>query len=380
MNEKITRFLTDHRPATPCLVIDIDVVEQNYKTLTESLQAAWVYYAVKANPAPEILKRLVALGSCFDTASVPEIEMVLAAGARPNQISYGNTIKKQADIARAYDLGVRLFAFDSDAELDKIAAAAPGSRVFCRLLTSNEGAEWPLSRKFGCDSEMAFSLLRSAPDKGVVPYGLSFHVGSQQRYPNQWDTAIAAAASVFTALQEVGVNLRMINLGGGLPTRYRKDVPPVERYTQAIMASLSRHFGDLLPEILIEPGRALVGSAGVIESEVVLISKKSFHDSKRWVYLDIGKFGGLIETMDEAIHYEFTCDRIVGDQETNCELSIIAGPTCDSTDVLYERTEYKLPIALQIGDHVRIHAAGAYTTTYASIGFNGFAPLTEYYI
>ena len=151
MNEKIARFFAEQQPATPCLVVDLDIVEENFRSLTAALPDAKIYYAVKANPAPEILSLLAAKGSSFDTASVPEIEMALAAGATPDRISFGNTIKKQRDIAKAYELGVRLFAFDSIEELEKIAELAPGSRVFCRILTSGEGAEWPLSRKFGCD-------------------------------------------------------------------------------------------------------------------------------------------------------------------------------------------------------------------------------------
>src|SRR6202007_2919643 len=115
--------------------------------------------AVKANPAPEVLCLLAKLGSCFDTASIPEIEMVLAAGASPDRISYGNTIKKERDVARAFELGVRLFAVDCKAEVEKVARAAPGAKVFCRFLFNCAGAEWPLSRKFGCDTEMAVEVL-----------------------------------------------------------------------------------------------------------------------------------------------------------------------------------------------------------------------------
>src|SRR3954447_26491811 len=126
MTPKLRRFLDETRPATPCLVLDVDVVERNYLALARALPDVAIFYAVKANPAPAILERLVRLGSSFDVASPAEIADVLAAGATPERISYGNTIKKEADIALAHDLGVRLFAFDSEAELGKIARAAPG--------------------------------------------------------------------------------------------------------------------------------------------------------------------------------------------------------------------------------------------------------------
>jgi ornithine decarboxylase len=375
MNEKIARFLTERRPATPCLVLDLDVVEENYTALSSALPDARIYYAVKANPAPEILDLLVRLGSSFDTASIPEIEMCLGAGATADRISYGNTIKKEGDVARAYELGVRLFAFDSVAELEKIARVAPGSRVFCRILTSGEGAEWPLSRKFGCDPEMARQLLLQAARLGVEPYGVSFHVGSQQKDVTQWDAALAQTAQLFKELEALGVSLKMVNLGGGFPTRYRSDVPDSEAYGVAIGEALRRHFGNRIPETIIEPGRGMVGNAGVIQSEVVLISRKSANDNRRWVYLDIGKFGGLAETMDEAIQYPITVERAGA-----AEPVILAGPTCDSADVLYEKADYRMPVDLTIGDRVTIHAAGAYTTTYSAVAFNGFEPLRQYCI
>jgi ornithine decarboxylase len=377
MTDKIARFLEERRPQTPCLVLDLDVVERNYHDLSSALPDARIFYAVKANPAPEILALLTRLGSAFDTASVPEIQMVLAAGCTPDRISYGNTIKKEADIRRAYELGVRLFAFDSEAELEKIARAAPGSRVFCRILTSGEGAEWPLSRKFGCDLKMARELLLKARDMDVEPWGVSFHVGSQQKDLMQWDLAIHEVAMLFRELEVLGVDLGMINLGGGFPTRYRSDVPETAAYGQAIFDSLRRHFGNHLPEAIVEPGRGMVGNAGIIESEVVLVSRKSAADAKRWVYLDIGKFGGLAETMDEAIQYPI---EVLGERTDDAEAVVLAGPTCDSADVLYERAEYKLPLDLKPGDRVRIHATGAYTTTYAAVAFNGFAPLEQYCI
>jgi ornithine decarboxylase len=335
-----------------------------------------VFYAVKANPAPELLSLLVALGSCFDTASVAEIEMVLAAGATADRISFGNTIKKERDIARAYELGVRLFAVDCNAEVDKIARVAPAARVFCRFLFDCAGAEWPLSRKFGCDPQMAIDVLEHAQRCGLEPFGVSFHVGSQQRRPQAWDEALKSAAAIFRACAERGINLSMVNLGGGFPARYLKEVPAVESYGRSIFRALRKHFGNRIPETIIEPGRGLVGNAGVIEAEVVLISKKSERDDVRWVYLDIGKFGGLAETMDESIRYPIRTPRD-GDPVAPC---VLAGPTCDSADVLYEKKPYELPVSLEIGDKVLIDGAGAYTASYASVAFNGFAPLRTYHI
>jgi ornithine decarboxylase len=377
MNRKISRFLAEQRPATPCLVFDLDVVEQKYREMEKAMPEARIYYAVKANPAPEILKLLVGLGSSFDVASLAEIDQCLAAGAKAQDLSYGNTIKKEADIAQAHAKGVRLFAFDSLEELEKIARAAPGARVFCRLLAGSEGAEWPLSNKFGCDYAMARELMLRARTLGLVPFGLSFHVGSQQRDPTRWDQAVAETAGLFRELESHGVELKMVNLGGGFPARYRKRVPSIAKYVEQIRAALRRHFGNRVPDTLImEPGRGLVGEAGVIHSEVVLISRKSAGDDKRWVYLDIGKFGGLAETMDEMIQYQL----VTPHEGQPTGPVVLAGPTCDSVDVMYEKADYKLPLDLKIGDRITFLSTGAYTTTYASIGFNGFAPLREHYI
>ena len=243
------------------------------------------------------------LGSSFDVASRGEVELCFAQGITADRLSFGNTIKKERDIAFAYERGVRLFAFDSESELEKLGRAAPGARVFCRILVECDGAEWPLSRKFGCSPEMAVDLLRKARLYGLDPYGVSFHVGSQQTDLGQWDTAIGRAARMFSLLAQADINLRMVNIGGGFPARYRSGVPGIEAYAAAVNAAVTRHFGNDLPEIIVEPGRSIVGDAGVIQSEVVLISKKSYDEEKRWVFLDIGKFHGLAETMDESIKY-----------------------------------------------------------------------------
>jgi ornithine decarboxylase len=373
---RILEFLRDRRPEGPCLVVDLDVIRDNYMKFSRAMPATRIFYAVKANPAPEILRLLASLGSCFDTASVPEIEMALAAGATPDRISFGNTIKKERDIARAHQLGVGLFAVDCIEEVEKIARAAPGARVFCRILTDGAGAEWPLSRKFGCDPAMAIEVLERAHMLGLDAYGISFHVGSQQTRLEAWDGALAQSAAIFRELATRGITLQMVNLGGGFPARYLKSVPATGAYANAIHGALARHFGNAIPETIIEPGRGMVGDAGVIKSEVVLVSRKHADDELRWVYLDIGKFGGLAETMEEAIRYPLMTKH-QGEATGPC---VVAGPTCDSADVLYEKTPYDLPLSLTVGDEVLIDSAGAYTTTYSSVAFNGFEPLRAYII
>ncbi len=376
MTARIREFLKRRTDEGPCLVLDNEVVRENYLAFAKALPDTRVFYAVKANPAPEVLKLLTELGSCFDVASVTETEMVLAAGCTPDRISYGNTIKKESEIATAHKLGVTLFAIDCEAETEKVARAAPGARVICRIHCDGSGSEWPLSRKFGCEPDYAVDILELAHRRGLVPHGISFHVGSQQHNIEAWDRALASTASIFRGCAERGITLSMVNLGGGFPAKYLRKTPKLESYGKAIFRALRRHFGNAIPETIIEPGRGLVGNAGVIEAEVVLIAKRSAEDEVRWVYLDIGKFHGLAETIDELIRYPIRTPRD-RDEMAPC---IIAGPTCDSVDVLYEKNPYPLPISLAIGDKVLIEATGAYTTTYSSVGFNGYPPLRQYVI
>jgi ornithine decarboxylase len=376
MTPKIARFLVEQQPATPCLVLDVDRVEDNFRALRRTLPLARIYYAVKANPAPQILRRLVDLASFFDAASYEEVAACLDAGARPEAISFGNTIKKASAISRAHERGVTLFAFDSVEELEKLARHAPGARVYCRVLVENKGADWPLSRKFGTTVENARRLMLRADEMGLDPYGLSFHVGSQQTTTRAYQVAISKVAMLFTDLTEAGVNLRMMNLGGGFPVRYKDDVPEIDQFGEAIMTAMTEHFGNNLPEMFIEPGRFVVGDAGLISAEVVLVCRREPGDLVRWVYLDIGRFGGLAETEGEAIKYRITTPHDGGKTGPVA----IAGPTCDGADILYEKSNYRLPMALTSGDRVELLSAGAYVATYASQCFNGFAPLREYYL
>src|SRR5947208_10576775 len=197
MTARIREFLKHRKVEGPCLVVDLDVVRDNFLAFAKVLPDTKVYYAVKANPAPEVLKLLVALGSSFDVASMAEVESVLATGCTPDRISYGNTIKKEGDIAAAHRLGVTMFAVDCEAEVEKVARAAPGARVICRIHCDGSGSEWPLSRKFGCEPAYAADILELAHRRGLVPHGISFHVGSQQHNIQAWDRALASTAGIF---------------------------------------------------------------------------------------------------------------------------------------------------------------------------------------
>ncbi|MFA5677247.1 MAG: type III PLP-dependent enzyme [Pseudomonas sp.] len=362
---------------TPFLVVDLKTIDRAYDDLTAGFPYAKVYYAVKANPANEVLGLLQDKGSNFDIASIYELEKVLALGVKPEQISYGNTIKKSRDIRAFYEKGVRMYATDSEADLRNIAKAAPGSKIYVRILTEGSTtADWPLSRKFGCQSDMAMDLLVLARELGLEPYGVSFHVGSQQRDIGAWDGAIAKVKVIFERLKEEdGIILKMINMGGGFPANYLTKTNTLQTYAEEITRFLHEDFGDDLPEIILEPGRSLIANAGVLVSEVVLVSRKSHTALERWVFTDVGKFSGLVETMDEAIKFPIWVDK-----RGELEEAVIAGPTCDSADIMYENYKYGLPLNLAIGDRMYWLSTGAYTTSYSSIEFNGFPPLEAFYI
>jgi len=279
---------------TPFVVLDLATIDRAYSALEDNFPYASIYYAVKANPAPAILQMLVDRGASFDIASIYELDKVLGFDVSPDRISYGNTIKKSRDIRYFYEKGVRMFATDSEADLRNIARAAPGSKVYVRILTEGtQTADWPLSRKFGCQTDMAMDLLILARDLGLVPYGVSFHVGSQQREISSWDAALGKVKVIFERLRdEDGIELKMINMGGGFPANYLNRTNDLETYASEIKRFIQEDFGADFPEIIIEPGRSLIANAGVLVSEVVLISRKSRTALHRWVFVDVGKFSG----------------------------------------------------------------------------------------
>lgn len=355
----------------PTLVLDISKLDQNYYDFIEGMPTAHIHYAVKANPEPAILERLNMLGSKFDAASLGEINLCIAAGADPSHISFGNTVKYTSHIAAAYSLGVTLYAADAEEELMKIATYAPNSRVYIRVLVENSQAEWPLSRKFGCSTQMALSLLHKAKSLGLIPYGLSFHVGSQTRHPEMWFDCLEMISRIWHVAIHQGINLSLLNIGGGFPSYYGVPITNAKEYGITLSKKIYQLFPNL-EYLMVEPGRSMVANLGMIAATVLLVSKKNINDTHRWVYLNVGRFNGLAETECEAIKYQFVVPSKLNSELSKC---VIAGPTCDSADVMYEKYKVDLPVDLCNNDRIIIKNTGAYTTTYSTISFNGFEPL-----
>ncbi|WP_316528893.1 type III PLP-dependent enzyme [Kitasatospora brasiliensis] len=363
------------------IIYDLDGIGRQYNALCVELPGVAVRFAMKACPVGEVLDHLAALGSGFDAASPQEIAQALRTGVAPELIHYGNTVKSDRNIAEAYRLGVRDFATDCVEDVAAIARHAPGARVFCRIATSGEGALWGLSHKFGCSPEDVPRVLGEARTAGLVPSGLSVHVGSQQMTAEAWTAAIDSLADVLEALNWRGITPNRINLGGGLPAlgvldRYGRPLdPPLDKMFAVIREGMERlravNAGPL--EFLLEPGRHLVADHGAIRAHVARLTSRRRLDGSRedWLYLSCGKFNGLYE-MDQ-LQYRLEFPTQPGGQFVN---AVVAGPTCDSDDA-YSRENglVRVPRAIASGDPVWVHSCGAYATAYATQGFNGFVPL-----
>jgi len=343
---------------TPALIIDKRAIKEKYQEFCHQFAGAKIYYALKANPHPGIVELLHELGCGFEISSQGELELLLRLGISPQKIISSNPVKDQVFINSAYSKGINLFAFDSESEIEKLSRFAPGSKVYVRLSVSNEGSEWPLSKKFGVETEEAAELLVQAKEKGLQPYGIAFHVGSQCAKATTWAKAIEKSRVVWELARSKGIELHLLNIGGGFPIKYIKSVPSIAEIAQVIRDSLAENFPKDI-ELVVAPGRALVGEAGTLVATVIA---KAARNEEKWLYLDVGVFNGLMETVG-GIKYP-----MVTKKGSKTSKWVLAGPSCDSFDII--STEAELP-ELEVGDKVYIKSAGAYTTAYAS-QFDGF--------
>ena len=376
MTKKCINWLNENNGSSPKLVYDLEEIKENFLIFTKLFRKIKPYYAVKANPNEKILEVLRELDSNFDCASLSEVKKCINLNISPKKISFGNTVKKSNEIKKAFKLGVNLFAFDCEEELLKIAAYAPNSDVYCRLQVSNGGAEWPLSKKFGCTSRELERLLIQAKELLLNPIGLSFHVGSQQLSINTWAKAINVSSKIYKKFNEKYFKLNFLNIGGGMPVDYSNNKINIKDYSKSIVNEIKKKYGTVIPKnIIAEPGRFLVASAGILECKVVLIKSRAKSDIK-WLYLDVGRYSGLAETEGEAIKYRIELSKEKKEKKIKY---IIAGPSCDSHDILYQKKLYSLSKNLRIGDKLRIYMAGSYIISYQS-NFNGIKKIKEYFL
>jgi ornithine decarboxylase len=356
---KVLNYIASGDEAPPYLLIDKEVVREKVSIIGKNIRNAKVFYAVKANPDIEVLRFLNSLGIGFEIASEGELQMLDSLGVGPERIITSNPMKTLKFLERTVPYGIIYYAYDSIAEVDKLARHAPGCNVYIRLSVPNEGSEWPLSKKFGVELDEAVELLLYARKRGLRPVGITFHVGSQCNNVYNWNTAIDKAKELWEIAEQNGMILTMLNIGGGYPIRYTKNVMDIESIEKKIDRVIGKKFPQNV-DIYIEPGRAVVGDAGIF---VATVLGKTQRGDENWLYIDVGVFNGLMESVG-GIKYAY----LVGSR-TEEKRWTIAGPSCDSFDVIDRDVLLPDP---EVGNRILILSAGAYTISYAS-EFNGFS-------
>ncbi|HIQ48986.1 MAG TPA: type III PLP-dependent enzyme [Aquifex aeolicus] len=344
---------------TPVLLMDIEGVKKKYLKVKYNFAEFNVYYAVKANDDDRVIKALVEVGSGFEVASSEELKKVINLGGKVERIISSNPVKPPEFIDYAYSVGVRTFAVDSFTEVEKIKKIAPRSKVYVRIAVPNEGSDWPLSRKFGVDTDTALEILEYANNLGLIPYGITFHVGSQCNNLRNWFIAVKLSAELWEKARAKGLKLQMLNIGGGLPVRYNYEALSIEDIAYYVKGLMRKYFPVQPYELQIEPGRGIVGDQGLMITRVI---GKATRGEENWIYIDTGVFNGLAEALG-GIRYPFYIER-----EGKLKEWTIGGISCDSMDVVAKNVFLPEP---QIGDFLYILSTGAYTTVYAS-NFNGF--------
>ena len=356
--DKVLNFIASTDRPTPFLLIDSDIVKEKLSIIGKNIKNSRVFYAIKALPEPAVVSLINNADWGFEIASEGELSLLKDLNVPAERIISSNPVKSISFIKEAYSYGVRLFAFDSETELDKMAIYAPESKLYIRLSVPNEGSDWPLSKKFGVEPDRALKLLIMAKEKGLQPVGITFHVGSQCKNIYSWATALDKAVDLWRKAERKGIKLNLLNIGGGYPIRYTQDVVDIESIEEKINQILKEKFPENL-EIHLEPGRAVVGDAGVFVTTVI---GKARRGEENWLYIDAGVFNGLMESIG-GIKYTY----VVGSRARK-KRWILAGPSCDSFDVIDRDVLLPEP---SVGDHLLILSAGAYTISYAS-EFNGF--------
>ncbi len=362
-------LLSEIDAPTPFLAGDLSLLARRFTRFTAALPRVQPFYAVKCNSAPEVLKTVVAQGAGFEVASLGELRQLQEIGVPPADVLYSNTVKPPAHVAGAAAAGVWRFAVDSEGELDKIARHAPGAAVYVRVRVDDSGSVFPLSRKFGAESHHARALMQQAGNLGLQPYGLTFHVGSQCVATSAWVQAIASMARLMRQLRSDGIEISMLNLGGGFPAQYDDPVPSIGQ----IGSVVNRALDDLLPYepalIAAEPGRHMVAESAVMVTTVLGREERA---GEEWLYVDVGAYNGLMETQQTVSQWRFPLWSSRSDHGVVSQTYYtVTGPTCDSADTMFYGAA--LPVTMAEGDRLFVASAGAYTLSYAS-HFNGFPP------
>lgn len=359
---KTLKYLDRKTIKTPFLLLDSNKIAEKNSLIGSFIRNSRVFYAVKANPDISVIKLLDKLKAGFEIASEGELEMLASLGVEPSRIISSNPVKTLIFLKLAAKYGVNYFSFDSYDEVDKLKKYIPKCNVYVRLAVPNEGSEWPLSKKFGVEIEHAVKLLLYAKENGLNPIGITFHVGSQCTNIYNWNSALDKAKTLWELAIKKGLSLKMLNIGGGYPIKYTKNVISIEAIEKSINSLIKERFPENV-EIYIEPGRAVVGDAGIFVTKVIGKAKRGDED---WLYIDVGVFNGLMESVG-GIKYSYIVEKQKSIKAK--KQWTIAGPSCDSFDVIDKNVILNEP---EVGDIILIPSSGAYTISYAS-EFNGFS-------
>lgn len=369
-----TEFLQGLEHKTPFFLFSKDAIRDRYREFKKCFPHASVYYAMKADAEKDVLKTLNEEESSFEAASVYELELLKNLGVPPERILYGTSVKPEAHIKAFHDYGVNRFAFDSIQEIEKIARIAPRARVYVRVSVNDTGSIYRFSEKFGTVHENAVPLLIRAKELGLEHYGISFHVGSQASNPDAWAHAVRGLAPVINHLNELGLTIEILNIGGGYPAQY----PSSENHItlKEVADSVHKEYDTLShkPHIVLEPGRAMVAESAVLVASVIARVERMEHT---WLFLDAGVYNGLFESLayQGSIRYRVTCLR--PSYDTGEATFAIAGPTGDSWDVISR--ESQLPPDINVGDKLVFHNVGAYNLVMVG-RFNGFPKPDAYFV
>ena len=359
---EIVRQAARRRYNRPFLILDTAIVREKARRFRAAMPRVRPHYAVKANPDRRVVETLVQDGVGCEIASTAELDLLLALGVPATEVFYSNPMKSREAIAYAAGKGVEWFVTDSVGELRRVHEIKPDAKLYLRITTPNIGSDWPLSGKFGAGATETREIIAAAARLGADLAGVTFHVGSQCRNPENWRVGIEKARAVFDAMARAGLRPRLLDIGGGFPVRHVKPIPSIEVIGEVVNQGIKAFAEDV--QVIAEPGRYLVSDAGYFVCRVLGITTRG---GKRWMHWDAGLFGGVIETT-EGLKFKIRTERSGPDIPWH-----VAGPTCDSVDVVLR--DEPLPSDLQEGDFIYIRNAGAYTTAYAS-EFNGF-PLPE---
>jgi ornithine decarboxylase len=359
---EIVRQAAHQKYSRPFLILDNAIVRDKVRRFRAAMPRVRPHYAMKANPDRRVIKALLQENCSFEIASTAELDLLLALGANAAEVFYSNPMKPRQAIAYAAARGIEWFVVDSVDELRRVHESKADAKMYLRVATPNIGSDWPLSGKFGAGTSETREIIATAAKLGADLAGVTFHVGSQCRNPENWRVGIEKAHNLFDSMAKAGLKPRLLDIGGGFPVRHVKPIPSIEIIGAVVNESLKAFPAEV--RVVAEPGRYLVSDAGYFVCRVIGTTTRG---GKRWMHWDAGLFGGVIETT-EGLKYRIRTERSGPDIPWH-----VAGPTCDSVDVILR--DEPLPSDLQEGDFIYIRNAGAYTTAYAS-EFNGF-PLPE---